>query len=75
MVTLSGKSSGTNRIRPKDLTVRLNELVVAQLTEHRLQFAAPLHQDFSRIWEIRPSPDSGCGVCVRGGGVPLLECG
>ena len=41
----------------EDLAVRLNELVIAQLTEHRLQFAAPLHQDFSRIWEIRPSPD------------------
>ena len=41
----------------EDLAVRLNELVIAQLTEHRLQFTAPLHQDFSRIWEIRPSPD------------------
>ena len=49
---------GDRSDQPEDLAVRLNELVVAQLTEHRLQFAAvPLHQDFGRIWEIRPSPD------------------
>jgi hypothetical protein len=47
-----------------DVTVRLNELVIAQLTERSLEFAAPLHRDFSRIWEIRPSPDGRAVACV-----------